>query len=109
MSLVRPHRPAPSAVAGFGAVALVALMALGGSGAMMAALPAALLALAILFRRFSGDEILVRLARRPRVRPRRAGHSPSPRFVDAVRIGLLPLLAAVRPLRGPPLLSSHSI
>ena len=109
MRLVPRHRPLPSLIALAAAATLLALVLVDGSGELMAALPAVLLAFSIACKRYPGESLLLRLGR-TRHRPRRrARPSPSPRISDPVRIGRLPLLAGVRPLRGPPLFSSHSI
>ncbi len=101
--------PLSSLLALAGAAALVAFAVLDGSGELLAALPAALLALLVASRHNPGEKLLVRLARAGRRPRRRARRLSRPRIPAAPTLGLLPLLASVRPLRGPPLLSSHSI
>lgn len=107
MHSVSRRRPLSSLIALAVAAALLAIVLVDGSGEMMAALPAALLALAIAFKRYPGEKLLLRIARRFR-RPR-ARRATAPRLPDLPGHGMLPMPDGVPPLRGPPLLSSTSI
>ena len=74
--------------------------------ALLGILPAILLAISLVFGCYPGEEIIVRLANRARPRRRRTA-APSlcrQRPAAGIREALL-LLAASRPLRGPPRLS----
>lgn len=90
---------------GLGALLTLCAWQAGGPDEILGTLPALLLAVALAFNRFPGEELIARLARRfrrakPRpasVRlPRRGGTPVTPRAL---------LLAGVRPSRGPPLFS----
>lgn len=77
----------------------------GGPDEILGTLPAILLAICLAFNRYPGEELIARFAersRRPKLRPisvalpQRSAAAFGPRLL---------LLAGVRPLRGPPLLS----
>lgn len=104
MRLIADHRRLSTPLVAVGAVVLLALPLFDRSGGLMAALPVALLALAIASRRYPGERLLLRLVRRPRRRPVRAVDATAPRPPATLGLRDLALLATVRPLRGPPLL-----
>lgn len=77
----------------------------GGPTEILGTLPAILLAVALAFNRYPGEELIARLAERfRRLKPRPISVALPQRSAAAFAPRLL-LLAGVRSLRGPPLLS----
>ena len=109
MSFFRRRSPIPLLVALLSALLIGCVWLAAGPEEVLAAAPAIALAVALAFNRYPGEKLIASLARR--LRPRRRPVSriaPGPRADSLFGLTLL-LLAAVRPLRGPPLLSSRSI
>lgn len=87
---------------GFGALLTLCAWQAGGPDEILGTLPALLLAVALAFNRFPGEELIARLAehfRRPRARAISVG--PPAHVVFSVQPRLL-LLAGSRQLRAPP-------
>ena len=110
MSLRARFNPLPALLALVSSLLIACVLLAGGPEAVLAALPLICIATALAFNRYPGERLLQRLARRGRRRhrPNTAGLAPRRRADRLYGLTLL-LLAATRPLRGPPLLSSHSI
>ncbi len=103
MRMVRRLNPLPFLLLVFGGLLTLCAWLAGGPTEILGTLPAILLAVALAFNRYPGEELIARLAerfRQPRPRPvsvsmpRRGAGSIAPRLL---------LLAGVRQLRGPPL------
>ncbi len=110
MRAVQRLNPVPLLLAIFAALLTLCAWLAGGPTEILGTLPAILLAVALAFNRYPGEELIARLAerfRRPKPRPV-SFDLPAQRDVAAIRKTLL-LLAGTRQLRGPPLLSSPSI
>jgi len=106
-----PRRsPIPLFTGLVGALLVLCVLMAAGPGEALAALPLILLLVALAFQRYPGEELIERLARRFHKRRPRPAAVPFPAAHAApLASRLLARLAAARPLRGPPLLSSHSI
>jgi hypothetical protein len=99
--------PLPLLAAAFSALLIVCLVLSGGPEGLLAALPAVLFVLALVLGRYPGEELIEWLARRLRPPRRRPVSATAPRRGEASLPSFaLALLAGVRTLRGPPLLSS---
>lgn len=103
--------PIPLFVATISALLVLCILMAAGPGEVFAALPVVLLVVALAFKRYPGEELIERLAQRFRRRRPRPVSVVLPGRSDsqAISLRLLSLLAGVRPLRGPPALSSLSI
>lgn len=105
-----PRRnPAPLFAALGGALLVLCILMAAGPGEVFAALPLIALLVALVFKRYPGEQLIERLARRLQKRRRRPVSVALPSRAEPLAHRLLTFLAAVRPLRGPPALSSHSI
>jgi hypothetical protein len=109
MSLRARFNPLPALLALVSSLLIACVLLAGGPEAVLAALPLICIATALAFNRYPGERLLHRLARRGRRRRRPILRIAPRRRADALYGLTLLLLAATRPLRGPPLLSSHSI
>lgn len=109
MPLRARFNPVPALLALVSSLLIACVLLAGGPEAILAALPLICIATALAFNRYPGERLLQRLARRGRRRRRPVAGLAPRRRADALFGLTLLLLAAVRPLRGPPLLSSHSI
>lgn len=110
MRAARRLNPLPFLLLVVGALLTLCAWLSGGPTEILGTLPAILLAVALAFNRYPGEELIARLAqrfRRPKPRPVSIA-LPWQRDVAAIR-QTLQLLAGSRRLRGPPLLSSRSI
>jgi len=95
--------PAPLFAALASCLLLLGLLMAAGPEGVFAALPFVLLVVALVFRRYPGERLIARLARR--FQPRRARPESAPRPAHGVALWPRPalaVLAAARPLRGPP-------
>jgi hypothetical protein len=93
----------------FGALLTLCAWQAGGPDEILGTLPAILLAVALAFNRYPGEELIARLAQRfQRSKLRPISVTLPRRSVASVASHLL-LLAGVRQLRGPPLPQTHSI
>jgi hypothetical protein len=110
MRVARSLNPLPFLLLFFGALLTLCAWLSGGPTEILGTLPAILLAVALAFNRYPGEELIARLAERfQRPRPRPASFDLPAQFdVAAIRKTLL-LLADSRQLRAPPRLSSLSI
>lgn len=90
---------------GFGALLTLCAWQAGGPDEILGTLPALLLALALAFNRFPGEELIARLAQRFRRAKPRPTSVRLPRHGTTTVTARVLLLSGVRPLRGPPLLS----
>lgn len=99
-----PRRnPIPLMAATAGALLALCIGMAAGTEEVLAALPLILLVVALVFKRYPGERLIERLARRRRRRPRPVS-SPAPlRGATLLPRPALAVLAAARPLRGPPL------
>ncbi|MGC1852454.1 MAG: hypothetical protein WA687_08455 [Solirubrobacterales bacterium] len=89
----------------FGALLTLCAWLSGGPTEILGTLPAILLAVALAFNHYPGEELIARLAQRfRRPKPRPISVALPQRSTVALFPRLL-LLAGVRSLRGPPLLS----
>src|SRR5262245_28634420 len=110
MLLAPRLNPVPLFAALGGALLALCILMAAGPGEVFAALPLILILVALVFQRYPGERLIERLARRLHKRPRRPVSVAVPaRHGEPIAFHLLPFLAAVRPLRGPPALSSHPI
>ncbi len=92
------------------ALLLLGVLLAAGPGETLAALPLVLLLVALVFNHYPGERLIARLGERFRPRRPRPASTPAPRHRVALRPRpALAVLATVRPLRGPPHLSRHSI
>jgi len=106
-----PRRgPTPFFSAVCSALLLLGVLLAAGPEEMVAALPFALIVVALVFRLYPGERLIVRLAERFTPRRPRAASSPPPRRAATLlpRLALAVLLAE-RPLRGPPRPVWHSL
>ncbi len=105
MRMAKRVNPIPFLLLLVGALLTLCAWQAGGPTEILGTLPAILLAVSLAFNRYPGEELIARFAerfRRPTPRPisvalpQRSSVTFAPRLL---------LLAGVRPLRGPPLLS----
>jgi hypothetical protein len=97
-------------VLAFGVLLTLCAWQAGGPDEILGTLPAILLLACLAFNRYPGEELIERLARSIHGRrPRPASVAMPARHATPLSFRLLPSLATVRPLRGPPALSSLSI
>ncbi len=102
--------PLPLFAATGGALLALCILMAAGPEEVFAALPLIGLLVALVFKRYPGERLIERLARRlHRRRPRPASVALPRRQAAPVGSRFLLLLSSARSLRGPPLLSSHSI
>ena len=95
--------PTPLFAALASCLLLLGVLIAAGPEETLAALPLVGILVALVFRRYPGERLIERLARRRRRRPRPVS-SPAPlRGATLLPRPALAVLAAARPLRGPPL------
>lgn len=111
MSVFAPRRnPTPLFAALASSLLLLGVLLAAGPEEMLAALPLLGLLVALVFRLYPGERLIARLARHfRRRRPRPVSVEVPARHATPFAFRLLSSLSAVRPLRGPPALSSLSI
>jgi hypothetical protein len=109
--LLKPRlNPLPLFAATGGALLALCILMAAGPEEVFAALPLIGLLVALVFKRYPGERLIERLARRlHKRRPRPVSVALPRRHAAPIGFRLLPLLSSVRPLRGPPRLSSHPI
>lgn len=102
--------PTPLFAALASCLLLLGVLLSAGPEEMFAALPLLALLVALVFKLYPGERLIARLAERFRPQRLRATSTPSPTRGAALRPRpVLAVLAAARPLRGPPSLLTHSI
>lgn len=95
--------PTPLFAALASSLLLLGVLLAAGPEEMLAALPLLVLLVALVFRMYPGEQLIVRLAERFRPRRLRAASTAPPTRGAALRTRpALAELASVRPLRGPP-------
>jgi hypothetical protein len=107
MRLPAPRlNPIPLVTALVSSLLVLCVLLAAGPGEVLAALPLILLLVALVFRHYPGERLIEKLAERLRPRRPRPVSSPRPALGAALRQRpVCAVLAVVRPLRGPPLLS----
>lgn len=96
--------PIPLFAATAGALLALCIAMAAGPEEVLAALPPILLVVALVFQRYPGERLIERLAERFRPRrPRPVSSSAPHRGATLLPRPALAVLAAARPLRGPPL------
>ena len=109
MRLAPRLNPIPLFAATAGALLVLCIVMAAGPEEVIAALPLILLVVALIFKRYPGEELIERLARRfHKRRPRPVSVALPPHRSEPVALRLLQLLSGVRPQRGPPLTPSLS-
>jgi hypothetical protein len=102
--------PIPLFAATAGALLTLCIVLAAGPEEVIAALPLILLLVALVFKRYPGEELIERLSRRfHKRRPRPVSVVLPPHRAEPVALRLLQLLSGVRSQRGPPALSTLSI
>lgn len=110
MRLAPRLNPLPLFAAMGGALLALCILMAAGPEEVFAALPLIGLLVALVFKRYPGERLIERLAGRLHKRRPRPVSVALPRCHAApVAFRLLSRLSSARPLRGPPLLSSHQI
>jgi len=98
--------PLPLFAATGGALLVLCILMAAGPEEVFAALPLIGLLVALVFKRYPGERLIERLARRlHKRRPRPVSVALPRRYATPVAFRLLSHLSVVRPLRGPPLAS----
>lgn len=98
--------PIPLVAGLIGSLLVVCVLLAAGPGEVLAALPLVLLLGALAFRCYPGEQLIERLVERVRRRRSRPVSSSAPVLgATSWPRPALAVLAAVRPLRGPPVLS----
>lgn len=108
MRIVSRFNPVAVLLLPLSALLTASALLAGGPVELLGTLPAILLAAALAFDRYPGEDLIERIARR--LRPRRAAVAATVirRAPEAAALRLLASLSGCRSLRGPPLSSAHA-
>lgn len=109
MRLSARLNPLLLALLAFGGLLTLCAWLAGGPSEILGTLPLLLLLVALAFDRYPGERLIERLSRRFQRPPRPTSLAAARRYAAPISIRLLATLVVARPLRGPPVLSSHSL